>query len=270
MDHTITVIESQLDWLTCSNNGTRDAPLFRAMGSKLCEAEADIGGLTSPFKLHNFRGFRVGRAAFGTHGDHSIIAVSGDLADRAFTSLYPLATNVSRVDAAVTVRVEPWDVDIGRQAYDATRGLWYVDRRRSKPVAFESPAGFTTCYVGARTSETYLRLYDKWGESKDEHYRHCWRYEVESKSSVAASLALACARNTDRPTFCQGYVYDAFDRRGIEPWWSLDSQRVLCRGFRRRADTDRKLAWLRSAVAPSVAKLAKLGLHDEIRAALGL
>jgi len=270
VDHTITIIESQLDWLTCSNKGNDDAPLFRAMGSKLCEWERDIGGLASPFRLHNYRGFRVGRAAFGTHGESSIIALSGDLADRAFTSLLPLSTNVSRIDTAVTARVEPFDRDIGLEAFHAAEGIWLDDPRGPKPAGFLNPDAFTSFYLGGRASETYLRLYDKYGESKDDHYRACWRWEVESKGSVAVSLAVACARSSDRATFCQSYVHHSYSARGAEPPWHSDSEHVLIRGFRRRADTDRKLSWLRKYVAPSVAKLVANGKRDETTAALGL
>lgn len=270
MDHTITIIESQLDWLTCSNKGDDNTAAFRDLAVLLSDGEACEGGMVSPFQLHNYRGWRVGRCGYGTHGGATILALSGDLADRAFASAVPLATNVSRVDAAVTVRVEPWDVDIGREAFNAASGLWLVDKRRAKPLAYAEPDHFTNCYVGTRASETFLRLYDKWGESGEDRYRYCWRYEVESKATLAGRLAVACLGSTDRAAFCQGYVYDKYVRAGITPWWGSDTERVLVRGFRRRADTDRKLAWLRRSVAPSVAKLSKLGLTDDCRAALGL
>lgn len=270
MDHTTTIIESQLDWLTCSNDGTRDQRDFRALASALLDTEVGDRNFTSAFHYRVYHGWQAGRVRWAQYGQSTLLALSGDLAERAFDVVYPLATNFSRIDAAVTVRLAEYGPDLGREAYEQAEPHWQPGARYPEPSQFETPRGGTTFYLGKRSADRYLRLYDKQAESKDPHYLGCWRYEVESKGTVAASLALACPRGTDRSAFCQGYVHDAFNSRRVTPWFGPSDEPVLVRGFRRRADADRSLAWLQRSVRPTLERLGAGGFVREMYDALGL
>lgn len=270
MDHTTTIIESQLDWITCSNDGSDHREAFRAFGLKLLETEKDAGNHQHQFRLRRYFGWQAGRVRYAQSGERTLLALSGDLAERAFDTVYPMATNVSRLDAAVTIRLADYGPNLGREAYESAEQHWRPGARYPKPSIFVEPGHGSTFYLGNRASERHLRLYDKAAESKDAHYAACWRYEVESKGTLATSLALACASCPDRPALCQGYVHDAFRSRHVAPWFGESDERVLVRGFRRRSDTERSLAWLQSSVKPTLERLAARGLIREMYDALGL
>jgi len=276
-NNTSTVIESQLDWLTAAvHNGASAAHLER-LANAWSAQEQHCGEQRVPFRLKGYDGFQRGRVRFGSREGAALVQLSGDLAARHFDTLVPLADSISRLDIAVTVRLPETDDDLGLRSFRQAK-RWYDDHNHAALPSYHGDAlGGYTCYVGDRSSDWFLRIYNKAAESRDdpgqsEHYRHCWRYELECKGPTAPRLAAALAVPDEghRSADIQQMLHDYVGRHGILPTFDQTGGQSLVKGFRRRSDRDSKLAWLAKSVRPTIAWLADTGDAADIWQALNV
>jgi DNA relaxase NicK len=274
---TATVIESQLDWLTLAVHNHQKTDQLRDHAQRWAEREVKNGERVAPWRLNGYIGWRAGRVRYGERENAGLVQLSGDLAAARFDTLWPLRDNVSRLDVAVTVRADPPQPDHGRQAYLAAVAFREAHPRAARPSQHADADGGWTTYIGDRSSDYFLRVYDKEAEQRGDHddagaerYRACWRYELECKGFSAASVGLSLARAADRPAFCQSLLHQYACAHGIEPIFADDGQRVLSPGFRRRSDRDTRLAWLHRSVKPAIEYLLQTGTREEVMQALGL
>lgn len=272
-----TVIESQVDWLTCGWSEGRAADRVEAWAFSRAQREAREGFHSAPFRLLGFEGYATGRIRFGRRNGDALLQLSGQLADDALDTVAPLAERISRVDIAVTVRLPTADTLVAEQHY-AEACTWRDEHPTSAlPKLVTDGDGGATCYVGRRTSDRLLRVYNKQAEQLagsdvdgSTHYQNCWRYELECKGTAAAPLAAALVCAPNRPDYVQQSVHDYCELHGLGPIFPSRGERVLLPGFRRRSDTQSRLAWFRGAVAPAILKMAGEVERAEILDALGL
>jgi DNA relaxase NicK len=185
--------------------------------------------------------------------------------------------SVSRIDLAVTVRLPVENPDLGRLHYDEALS-WYTRHPRAARPSFHGDGdGGYTLYLGDRTSDRFLRCYNKAAESagdpvEAEHYQRCWRYELESKGQTAYVLAgsLAALPQENRPRDVQAYVWDYVNAHGMLPVFGRTSGQKLAGTFRRRSDRDSKLAWLSRTVKPTLEWLSQTGNVRDVYESLGL
>lgn len=104
----------------------------------------------------------------------------------------------------------------------------------------------TTCNVGSRASERYLRVYD---------YRGFTRYELEFKDGQADTLAVALVAMRDDHSALAARVVTSL--REFADWGEPDDD--ADHGYRRRNAVDHLLPWWREAVE-SLPRLAKLAV----------
>jgi hypothetical protein len=108
-----------------------------------------------------------------------------------------------------------------------------------------------TLYVGSRTSEKFLRIYNKAAEQRVEG--SWYRIELECKGDVARGVALHVDGN--------GYDYFGDIIRGfchwpnIYCWENVTASPTLLEGIPRPEKRRDTFAWLMKSVVPSVAKL---------------
>jgi DNA relaxase NicK len=219
----------------------------------------------------------VGRLRFGRRNGDALLQLSGNLADDYLDTLVPLAERISRIDIAVTARLPASDTLVAENHY-AEACVWRDEHPTSAlPTLVVNGDGGATCYVGRRTSDRLLRVYNKEAEQLasgdvdgSAHYLHCWRYELESKGTAAAPLAAALVRAADRPDFIQQSVHNYCELHGLGPIFPGRGKRLLLPGFRRRSDTESRLAWFRGAVAPAILRMTGEVDRADILEALGL
>jgi hypothetical protein len=277
MHTTSTVIESQLDWLTAAVHTGDGAAHLERLAHAWSAQETTGGEQRTPFRLKGYEGFQRGRVRFGSREGAAITQLSGDLAARHFDTLVPLADSISRLDIAVTVRLPESDDDLGIRSYTQAK-RWYDNHNRAALPSFHGDAlGGYTCYVGDRSSDWFLRIYNKAAESRDdpaavEHYRDCWRYELECKGPTAPRLAAALAvpDEPQRSADIQQMIHDYVSHHGIIPPFDETGGQALVSGFRRRSDRQSKLAWLAKSVRPTIAWLNDTGDAVDALQALGL
>ena len=276
-DHSTTVLEAQVDWLTCSYRGDKKSRSLASFAIDCENIEAERGDKRQKFGLNGYEGWRTGRVRWGAKDNATLIQLSGQLADDYAGSLIPDATTITRLDLQVTARPNPPNIDYGQQALRELTS-WYLDHPLSAVPSHTSDAnGGWTTYVGARRSPTFARLYNKGAECIGrsdgpgyQRYRDAWRWELECHDAFASSLAVGVAGVGDRAAFIQNYVHDYFSRRGHRCLFAPGSDPVYRAGSSRRSDRQTRLHWLSHSVAPAVRELLGQPNPQEVIDALGL
>lgn len=253
--------------------GKGPSSLYGKMSLAIMGEDKAECGVWKPWAWMGYYGENSKHVAYGSGTQGSILQVSGSLAQevRRFNPPYD---GVPRLDAQVTVwfkrdipHLARWAADESVQAREKSHGgKWRVNVR----------AGYgdgDTCYLGSRQSNVFIRIYDKWRESGlAEEYRHAWRFEIELSGSPAAEIWAGAHAAEPRPEAVAGWVRWYLARRGVSLPDTLSS--VLAstpQAPRRETDNDRRLAWLRSQVRPSIDKMLASGVSlAQVREALGL
>jgi len=277
-EHTSKVIESQVDYLTCSAHSEKRSLQLDGLGDELIEGQEALGNKRQGWRSMGYVGFAAGDVKWGRRDDHSsLLSISGGRAKDLLTRAVTLADNFSRLDVAVTWRAVPSDPYLGQNAY-SNADAWYRAHRNSARPEFRGDAdhGFT-CYLGNRRSPYYGRIYNKEAERASERdaklrerYEGCWRYEVEAHDSRALALATAVCDAPDREAWIQQWVHDHWEQRGVPPMFPPSGAQALLPGFHRRSDDETALRHLERNVRPTLKRLRDHGRMPEVREALGL
>jgi len=259
MQYSTTVLESQADWLTASFHTRDSAARAKSDAERWTRQEQANGAEVKSFCVSNYVGWMAGRVRYGESQKGAIIQLSGQLAEDHIPDMVPRASNVSRLDLAVTVRIEPSRTDVGRAAFNDACDYRAFHPSSARPSLYENGDGGATLYVGDRASNWILRVYNKEAECVEnrdtpgaEHYAGCWRYELEVKGKDALRQAQLYHAVDSRPTHVQGYVYQWTVNHGVVPAFPYDGSVKLEPGFRRRSDRDSRLLWLAESVRPAV------------------
>lgn len=116
-----------------------------------------------------------------------------------------------------------------------------------------------------------IRIYDKEMESGQPEYEGTWRIEIEFKEELANELFHRIRRERDMDSAACGLVVAHSARRGLHlPHSSDDRWDVAAFPHDGVTDNLRSLEWLRSQVSPTIRRLLREGLRDDIIRALGL
>lgn len=271
------IIESQIDWLTCATHTGKTTRKWERWAHRLAQTEETPTERVTPFRIGGYEGWHCGRLSFGTREAAALVQCSGDLARQAFDALMPDVDSVTRIDIAVTVRLSPAQRKPGTRHYNEALDWYRSHPAAARPSYHGDADGGYTLYLGARTSDRYLRVYDKGAESAGdatagEHYLDCWRYELESKGASAYALAqhLFTLPPDLRSTYIADALYSYCYKHGLRPAYLPGESVALVPGFRRRSDRDSRLGWLDRTVKPVVQWLIDTGNEVEVLAALGL
>lgn len=276
--HTSThVLESQLDWLTATTRDRRKARKLVKYAKNVEVVETVAGNRSRPFPLGNYVGYRCGRVGWGENVSGALVQLSGQLAQEHFFQICQISDAYTRLDIAVTVQTDTYAPDVGRTSYHQARA-WRADHPRAAAATLvENTDGGSTCYVGKRSSDRYLRIYDKQAEtiaSQDaaaiDRYSKCWRYELELHDTAATAIRDALLRTENRARWIADYVAYHCRAHGIEPIFQSDQPPRLPHGFRRRSDRDSRLEWISRTVAPTIKWLLDTTPADELADRLGL
>jgi DNA relaxase NicK len=269
VDYQATIIESQPDWLTVTCTSEDKVPAFRRWARRCVAWEAAAKNRERNFAAFGYEGVACGRVRWGCRDDGDMVQLSGDVAAKELHNALDAGTNVSRIDLAVTVHLDPPDAQLEVSHYKQFLASPSREGRRTSASLVQSSDGGATFYLGKRVSDVMLRVYNKAVESGDPRYLDCHRYELEVKGDNAVFTATTLAQSSDPGEFCHSAVFDWVSHRGVTPAFTCEQPRRLQPGFRRRSDEDTKLLWLQQSVAPTVAWLRSFGDQRRVLHALG-
>jgi DNA relaxase NicK len=221
------------------------------------------------FNMRGYNGLHCGRVRWGLRVDGEILQISGDLAATEAQTAGKLADNCSRIDLAVTVKVDPVYPGLELAHWKEHLAAYNREGRKASATLVQSDDGGSTFYLGKRTSDVMLRVYDKAVESGEERYAGCHRYELEIKGDRGLRMLQDLTASPDPSGLCRDVVYSWAEGHGLCPIFDSATHVHLVPGLRRRSDTDTKLAWLSAAVRPTVDWLREFGHQAKVLHALG-
>lgn len=264
--------EGHVDWLTgtclfAKPKHTNAIDEMEVNAMRVIETARLSGDRVQQSRILGFEGLKSGGIFYGRSNQGVMIRLSGHVAAAEWSSFYPLLSNVTRIDVAVTVETRSEDTDLA--VLHCKEALEYQNKTapKFKVVHINGHRHGSSLMLGSRQSESYARIYDKWKESGLEVYRRCWRYEIEFKKRAATQVAFAIAQAPESVSSSIGIVYDWFHRRNVRPAFAAEDITRI-RLPRASADVDRSLIWLATQVGPAVRKLLDQGYEREVQRAL--
>jgi hypothetical protein len=269
-EYTTHVIEADLDYLTAFVSTDTARASLRSIVGRAVQSERTHASRGSPFQLRGFHGYQVGRVAWGERPDGDLVQLAGSLASELFDQVYPLAHGVSRLDLAVTVRLEPFDSTLARKAEESARNERHTRGIRGTTRLEANSDTGDTLYLNKRRSRECGRFYNKFAQSHEPFYAGCWRYECELKPGREVARALSRVRPDDRVAYSLGFVHNWFARRGVRPLYAADTIGVPRSSWAGKPDLSRHTRWLGATVAPVLASYRNSPHWAEILESLGL
>jgi DNA relaxase NicK len=159
------------------------------------------------------------------------------------------AGRVSRLDLAKDASDVPLSITT-LWAVFCTRGL---GGRSHKVTHMESENGGETIYIGSRSSERFIRIYNKAAEQYL-HNRHWTRFEVETKGMVARMVASVLVNTDDWGSVFDGLCRRMADFSGTEfatVFFDWNTSEIGLPKIEKQSDTEK---WIETQVTPAVAR----------------
>ena len=258
------LLTAGVDWLSVSCcNESGNEYLWKAMND-LLTTEAPQADDRKHWHIRAFSGTQTESYALATDGETVIAQLRGGQAEVEWRTLLVFVDNVSRMDVQVTANAMERHTGVAQKVYRCARtGPNRGGRPPSCSLVVNSEGG-ETAYIGRRTSDYFLRVYDKGVQSESAPPGSVWRWEVEVKGLPAWHLAKTAFREAWKPAHFASYVHRQFQLRGAEPDWKADLEVSVAPVIKEHEDDRRSLEWLRQAVPHTMARLVRHGFGAEV------
>lgn len=231
----------------------------------------DVQGLGNVIKrrsLLGFDGWESGGCFVGSNETTHYAQFAGKYANDAYKMVEHPKVHISRIDLQVTVQ---YDIELIREGrYQYARAIHHnkglPDHRKRKIHLFAGSDGGDTIYLGAPSSDVRGRLYNKAKQSNERSYERSWRYEVVFRNEHALRMfGYVIAAAAEAATIISAQVASWWRERGVEILDLGDIARNPLAPLKTpRTDVERKLAWIKNQVVPTIRKLAELGYTEEL------
>lgn len=264
------LLESRLDWITCTSQTVANARDLLEVGRLGVERAIQEGDERKPYYFRAYQGERAGHWAYGWGKHGSIVAVGGRDAMANVEALAAYSDRWTRLDYCATMYLHQSQENPCEEAWQTLVANNGPGRKTVELTSIRSSRGGGTVQVGNRASAECARIYDKAAESPDEYASGCWRWEVEYKQERSENEHAAWRRGERNEQWISANLKRWFADKGLKTPWSSNDQ-AKTRGLVHRVyDADRKLAWLESQVKPSVDFVCEARGEDAVYKALGL
>jgi hypothetical protein len=264
------IVDAGIDWLSATvAPGPKSADFF-SLWNDIARAQYHAGNDLKVWHWNGYEGHTAGHAAYGTRHDGAYLRLSAGASAVWWRDAFAIAGRAARLDVQVTIDGIRAGRDLAREAKLQAN---VAPPRRGRPVDWQytqTRAKGATTYIGSRTSQQFVRLYDKGAEAKIGHLTGLWRYEVETKDERAGAVARALLAQPAGEKMATSFVHHTFSRQGVRPAFARPVDAPAVAWQRDETDDERRLKWLREHVAKTVNRLISNGLEVEVRQALGL
>jgi len=251
----ITVGESAIDWVTATAASVEAASSLACLAERIvCDAMAE-GHERGPWSQYGYVGECIEGLSWGRRKDGTILRVSGFTAAYFGWDVLERAENVSRLDIQCTIRTDPPLKGVAIRADEELLAAGERGRRGAECSFFRNSRGGSTSYLGRRSSDKFLRIYDKWVESQSEHYAGCWRYELEVKNEPALLLGRHLLACPNRASAIRDTVYKYCVSHSLTPIFNPGTDGLQLAALRPPTDYSRTCKWLNEQVRISAQKV---------------
>lgn len=269
------IVSAGVDYLTLTATATHNQAALWEHGSDFITARVeDQDAEVKPSEVMGYRGFQVDGVMLGKRDDSVMLRASSSNADDLWRFMLQRERcwNVRRIDTQVTGQFDGDREEYGRTV-EAQALAFRACQKTATHGKIETHRGNgrgDTCTLGSRSSNRYLRCYDKTREQRNEIEPGIWRWEVEYKAELAAKIAEQVSYATSHRHAIIGLVETEFKRKGVTvPWETGEVVSIPIVGLE-KTDDERRLRWLITQVRPVVGKLVSVYGQDVVLSALGL
>lgn len=273
-------LASGVDWLTVTCKRSDHRGLIYREATRLFDQAKQAGWVQKPWKFKGYNGWKCAGLRWGSREDSDIVMLSGESAALNWMVFLSWATNVSRLDLAVTVSLMKPIKNVAKRVYAKKVADGKKPCRYAKTYSYvENNQGGQTLYIGSRASDQFARIYDKGKEDRSLSkiaVGKIWRYEIEFKQyrarRVARQLLEQASQDFDGARKSIGQtVYKWFLSREIPLIWQTDEGLAYStETYAKVTDVDTQLQWLSTQVSPTVKRLIEGGNGTQVLLALGL
>jgi len=262
------LLDSSVDWFTCTfTEGLRSR--FAEAKSEQVMKEREAGGFERTFTNRlGFVGERAENFFYGKRADTLMVIGSGAVAASQAGFFLGLATHVSRLDLAVTFRDYEIDRDWTEIAYKQCSMDGRVDSGLLKTHRIQGTPDGRTLYIGSRSSDRYIRIYDKTAESKGAYPIRSWRWEIEYKKPRAGVVAARFLRHGAGPQQVLDIVVSAFNDLNIHLPIKTLASGWIARAPKPKTDDQTRLEYTHRVIAPFLERLIDRVGEEEVTKAL--
>ena len=251
------LVDAGIDYLrVTSQDRKRQEQMFEYFRN-IAVMDEKQGYEVKPGGVFGFWGKKSRHALWGVRNDWALVQSTGRFA-KAGLKMAMSGIQASRIDIQMTYRLESGEVsEAVREAYeDACMATPGAHRPRAVKLIEERHKA-QTVYIGKRSSDIFVRIYDKFQESGKVEYERCIRFEVEIKGRAAKQLWNRMALGSDGIGFLLHLLYEVLRERGITlPEDNFDNAPSMV--FKKEPTADEsRIAWLARSVAPTVSKLSE-------------
>lgn len=246
------ILESRVDWLTATAGHDFQGKELHALGQIMVERASHTGHKLNTWSFQGYKGFASGdwRAGWGVQG--AIVVVSGVSSNAFAPVLADAARHWSRVDYAVTVLDRDDSLAPDNDYWERwpwrdnpIRAQWDMSR-------VQQHAGGSTLAVGQRAAAYYMRVYNKYHESRGEYPRGAWRWEIEMKRHASEAQQRRWRQSTVDSGYIRDMIATEFERKSLPVPWRRERAIERDPQIKLKPDVERTLDWLRRQVRPSV------------------
>lgn len=263
------IVELGVDYVTITE---KDKAKWNEM-MQFCETFVypqmlDYGHTWDSTKALGYQGARLGTLFAGVRSDSSMLRVSGADAEWIFMRLSNAFDwlHVTRLDLQATIQFEADRMLYAEEQKANVLHHQETEARRSHPkvTLISSTGNGDTLQVGSRSSEIFVRLYDKWREQRGEYLPYTWRYEIELKGETAQQVVRMYRNAPDRLEMVKDVLVGTLENRGFQEPALRSNGPLALASTRSKTDSEKSLKWLKEHVAPTVRKLLDRGHRDTL------
>lgn len=263
-----------VDYLTVTaKHHTVEAATIGAVFDGLKYGDSTSGVDEKPARSLGYTGSKVGTMFHGVNADGAMLRISGPLADVAARMLtwLPGTHHVTRIDYQITWRyghdMDEWFTELP----DAIRASKAEPSETTKAQIrhIRSFGKGDTVSIGARSSEVFVRVYDKSREQVTDPSEGLVRYEVELKGERARQSVERLTRSAHYEAAVVDTLSYWLERRGVPFPWGYENSYPWPEIPRPETDAERKLRWLGNHVRSTVVYLIHKGYRQQALETLG-
>lgn len=214
-------------------------------------------------------GDRIDHLFYGHRGEELMVIASSEVAAKYAPFFLGMATRITRLDLQVTLQDDDVDRDWTEIALSQCSMDGRVDSGLLKTRRIAGTPDGVTLYIGSRSSDRFIRIYDKTAESNGVWPERSWRWEIEYKKARATMVAGRFLRAGATDRAIQDIVSSAVaDIRIQLPYGETPSGWLPKRPKLLTSDESR-LVYASRVIGPFVQRLVEAVGEDRVKEALG-
>lgn len=265
-----------VDYITLTaQRGTPECTTIERLYDSLRFNDICHGHDEKPMRQLGYVGTTINGMFLGSRADGRILRASSVMAHAIadLLRIYQPTPRCTRIDAQVTTAAFFDDDAKARSLRDEVLAFQEASTQPNHPrvTLIQGHGRGDSLMVGSRSSQVYIRVYDKSREQSEEGPPWRWRYECEFKAETAVNVLQYITESAYAREAIGNVVLHYLSGRGIfldETFTAEDY--ITSPQTRPKTDDERSLDWLRQNVGKVTRRLIRNGYLDDVLTALGI